>query len=101
MLIQCRECGGQVSSQAATCPQCGAPTGKGPAGTRTVEQTAKRWKGLTLIGGLLLAGGLVVLILDLMTSGAMGNLTPYAILAIIIGGGAYAIARVCAWWYHG
>lgn len=32
MLIQCKECGGQVSSLAKSCPHCGAPIRTAPAG---------------------------------------------------------------------
>jgi uncharacterized membrane protein YvbJ len=62
-LIQCKECKGQVSDQAETCPHCGVAINKivsantnisdivnsGPALTKVeIEQTNKKWKSMYL-----------------------------------------------------
>ena len=39
-LTYCRECGGEVSSEAVVCPHCGLENPSGPARTRTAEERA-------------------------------------------------------------
>jgi len=51
-LVYCRECGKQVSDQAPTCPNCGAPQRAAPiAGARPVKS-----RGAAIILALLLGG---------------------------------------------
>ena len=38
-LIQCSECGREVSDQASSCPGCGAPTGKSPIADTPPKET--------------------------------------------------------------
>jgi hypothetical protein len=60
-LIQCHECNGQVSDQAAACPHCGAPAGKGvqtaqastvtalPSSAQTKSKGSKWWLWILLV----------------------------------------------------
>lgn len=45
-LIQCKECGKEISSQAISCPFCGNPLNRKIV---TVQQTNKVWKLIKLI----------------------------------------------------
>lgn len=91
MMIECPECSSKVSSNAPACPRCG-----NPLKAQTVEQTSKKWKMLTLIGGILLVVGLPILIYS-----QAGMYSPYP-AAIVAGLGLtmYLVARFGAWWYH-
>lgn len=51
-LVDCRECGGQVSTRAKACPHCGDPRGRGGL-------WVKIWIGSTLLVGLLYIGLIV------------------------------------------
>lgn len=53
-IIQCHECSGQVSDQAATCPHCGAPVFKAPA--KAVPQHINPVAGILV--GLMVVGSL-------------------------------------------
>jgi len=88
-LIQCDECGGEVSDKAESCPDCGAPI----AGTVTTQQTSKSHKGREAVG-------VVVSILGVMLLAG----TDQTVLggSIFFGGAALYIAgRVGGWWEHG
>ena len=61
-LLECSECGRQVSSRAEQCPGCGYPIAAKPdivggRQIRTVEKTAKRFKGQILLATLMLIVG--------------------------------------------
>lgn len=58
-LIPCPECGREISTQAAACPQCGAPAA-------TVSPTEKRRRSPTAMGCLFAALSLVVVIILLL-----------------------------------
>lgn len=58
MVIDCRECGGKVSTEAAACPHCGAPTAQRPSDSGTKSKTRRRGIG----GSALRIVGLVILI---------------------------------------
>lgn len=60
-LITCHECGRQVSSEAAACPNCGAPPRIANVGTplATVQLTSKRLKLYLVIAAILFWGGIV------------------------------------------
>ena|SRR5579859_314889 len=56
-LIYCRECGKQISDQAATCPSCGAPvSARPPAAVTPVVVTAPKSRSLAILLALLLGG---------------------------------------------
>ncbi len=61
-LINCSECGKDVSDKAAACPNCGAPLGSAHTGQRRdnvpvrVVRAGWRWEA---IGAVLVIGGLI------------------------------------------
>jgi len=55
--IVCPTCGEQVADTALECPNCGTPTGVEPP-----ERRPRRWKYALVVGGVVLAAGIVVLI---------------------------------------
>jgi len=123
-LIDCPECGRQVSSLATACPDCAYPlqkkvsssSGAPPAPTddllrsalatdrrartapnsvQTIEQTAKSWKAAQLIGGLLL-----VVAIPWGVLGGERAIGPSLFLGVI-GLIVYLAARMGSWWHHG
>ena len=67
-MVQCPECGREVSDQAATCPNCGCPLGV------TSVAPAKREKAASLRGGAIigLVGGLsFIAVLAVLAIGTM------------------------------
>lgn len=104
MLIQCVECGREISDKAAACPGCGAPIASGtgakaeavavPSGdsVQTIEQTSKKWKGLQLAGSLAIALGIVF-----MFAGSMGLGAFLGFIGIL----AYIYGRAGGWWHNG
>ena len=101
-LIQCPDCGSQVSSSADTCIKCGYPIAGG--GTtqahggkvQTIEQTSKRYKLHQLLSVLLIIVGVVVI----FTGGSGGEAT-FGVLAIVVGLIWYITNRFATWWHHG
>jgi RNA polymerase subunit RPABC4/transcription elongation factor Spt4 len=93
-LVNCRECGKQLSDQAATCPSCGAPQHPAfeRAGVVTTQQTAKKYKVLQLVGVLVLLFGVIV---RAGTGEYWG--TAVAMLGLLL----FVAGRLGAWWRHG
>lgn len=62
-LIQCQDCGSQISDQADMCIKCGRPmrTSHGVAPVRTIEATGKDAKTTSLLGAILILVGLGLL----------------------------------------
>jgi hypothetical protein len=111
-LIQCPECGRQVSDRAAACPQCAHPlAATSPTvaprvfsvadekSVRTIEQTGKRYKKFMLVGILLAFGGCATLV----SGGKAGDqsASTIGILLLIAGFITFVGARFGAWWHHG
>ena len=91
-LMQCPDCGKQISEAAPACPHCGRP--RDQDGTPvTTQLTAKSLKAAQAIGAILIALSL----LGLMTNSNHA----YILLAFILGVALYIGARLAAWWYHG
>jgi len=99
-LINCSECGNQVSSLAANCPKCGNPIAARAdtiaAGTQvtTTQQTAKKFKRHMLIGGGICCLGVVLLV-------SKSDYSPLGVLVFIVGLAWYFVARSRAWWNNG
>jgi len=55
-LIECSECGQQVSSKAASCPGCGAPISEKSSNHVSVTRTGAKWE---MIGVALILVGLI------------------------------------------
>lgn len=110
-LIACRECGSQISDQAASCPHCGCPVKKGQAvaavGDRltTVQQTSKALKIDILWGyGLMFAGILMSILttvwLDVNGEAWSLGAMLYGIVVVLIGACWMIITRIRIWWHH-
>lgn len=97
-LIACNECGRQISNRATACPHCGALAST----PQVIEQTAKRWKLLQLIGAVICIASFIGIVL--LCGGA--NPDKYgAVLAVnyVLFGIGFLVAvvgRAGAWWYH-
>ena len=97
-LIDCEECGAQVSDKAAACIKCGAPlnstlTALGPAErVVTTQQTGKKYKGLQLLGAGMVCAGVVA-----CTAKEPGAASGLMLIGLIV----FLGARIGAWWNHG
>ncbi|NLG65678.1 MAG: hypothetical protein GX537_08755 [Actinobacteria bacterium] len=70
-----------------------------PRGVRTVEQTAKKWKGLQLIG----CFGLMASIVWAIVAGQSDSIEAIVgpLMAGVVSAAIYMYARIMAWWHHG
>ena len=95
-LIQCDECGNQVSDRAKSCPKCGAPVG-GEMVTLT-EQTSKKWKAIQVFGAVIILCSFMGCLV------AVGSEKPDAVampgLGVLLGFAVHSVGRFGAWWYH-
>lgn len=91
-LVNCPECGKSISDQAPRCPHCGY---QGTA--TTIEETAKKWKALQLVGGL----GLIPSVVFTMWAVQDVASTNIGIGAMTLCLGLYLYASLMAWWHHG
>jgi len=97
-LIACPECGGQVSTSAATCPACGYPIQ-----AVTIEATGKKWKSMQLAGGLIMAVGVFGIVGSCLASMHRSEPTaglPIAATVVALGLVLVAGGRLGAWWHH-
>ena len=104
-LINCPECGVQVSSCAESCPKCAYPIAGGGstqanAGKiQTVEQTSKQYKMQELLSGLLCCGSIIVIIMAIANS--QSGATAFGVLGLLVGMIWYISVRFTIWWHHG
>lgn len=106
-LINCPDCGNEVSDRAEACPNCARPIrdASTPAeGVQTIEDTGKRWKLMRVVGTLAFLGGFVVLLI-VAGSGSEGgepsNASIVLAISTVFGGMVlYLWARVGKWWHH-
>lgn len=106
-LINCPDCGGEVSDRADACPNCARPIrgADTPAeGVQTIEDTGKRWKLMRVVSVLAILGGIaVVVIVSSATSAGEDPNTAAVVLGsfTVLGGMAlYMWARIGKWWHH-
>ena len=99
-LIDCTECGKQVSSTAAACPGCGAPiteirhVAAAGAPVATTQTTSKKLKKELLYSGFAILVGVIWMLFG-------GESSTWAIL-LTVGGVIWAIrTKVRIWWHHG
>ena len=102
-LVDCSECGKQVSDKASSCPHCGNPMSeKAPTahvetragGAVTTETTGKAFKLWQAIG----AG---IFLLGLVSCAYVGQLSSGPIALMLIGSAIYIASGIGAWWKHG
>ncbi len=95
-LVQCPECAKQISDQAASCPNCGAPRSTvqvdATHGVVTTQATGKSQKGWQLVGVLAIIVGVIMISSE---QSAVGALITFAGLVAVV------TARLSAWWHHG
>jgi len=98
-LTKCKECGKEISTEAISCPSCGAPQ-KSPV---TIEATGKKWKKLTLASVMALLVGIFLIFMaagsgSSSSAGATAGIGVLLTLGGIVG---YLAARFGSWWHHG
>ena len=104
-MTTCQECKQPVSSRAESCPHCGCPLTAAPdvvsgRQVRTVERTAKRFKGHILVSTLLLLVGVFWIVGSCSTLGAE-HISPWAVLLVFVAAVWLFVAKLSAWWHHG
>ena len=106
-LINCPECGKQVSDAAAACPGCAYPLSQAtqqqpkpkqaPKETVvTTQRTSKKWKLMQLIGALLLIIGVISLIAGANSNEPSAAGMPMIVIGILL----FIVARAGSWWCH-
>lgn len=98
-LAKCPDCGKDVSDQASSCPNCGHPVK-----AVVIEQTAKKYKAMQLLGIFLIIIGIFSLFGSLGStsseSSGMFGFSGGSALLIFVGLICYIAARMQAWWHH-
>lgn len=100
-LITCPACDKNVSAQARSCPACGHPIAGRLAeasGVVTTQETAKRYKGMQLIGTAIICLGVVACVAAGQPGGASAPI--WAGLFFLVGSVVFALGRFLAWWNH-
>ena len=91
-LIECPDCGQQISSLAPACPHCGRPAEGQIIDLQdrviTIEQTSKKWKGMILAS----------IFGFIMSFWCTPKVAPVVMLASI---GLFIVSVVGKWWHHG
>jgi hypothetical protein len=94
-LIQCPECGTEISEKALTCPKCG-----NPVKPVLIEQTGKKWKLAKLISWLVFFGGVIFIIQGAGNGGFKNPNTGLGMTLAFIGFIALVVAKFGSWWNH-
>jgi len=106
-LINCPDCNQQVSTNAVSCPKCGAPVAKArefeAAGSplTTTQETSKKLKLHTVFSSVLVIIGFMVLVLSAGVNKSNGG-EPSVIPPIMVGVGVvwFIVTKVKIWWHH-
>ncbi|MGA7437651.1 MAG: hypothetical protein WBW32_05930, partial [Luteibacter sp.] len=96
-LVECPDCGREISDSAASCIGCGRPMHSMADGAVVVEQTAKKYKGW-MAASFLGAIGFIVLAIVVAMLGHK-PVVPVALAAACVA--SYLAAVIAAWWNHG
>lgn len=99
-LIECGECGKQVSDKAANCPGCGAPIGQdieakgsGVKNLATTQLTSKNLKAQTAIS-------VVLISLSVVWAVASEGRSAPPVLLFFLGFVWFIVTRIRIWWHH-
>lgn len=101
-LIDCPECGKQISDRAPACIHCGnpiaapAPPPPAPGPIITTQATSKPWKVIQAIGAAMMIIGMVSCIANAGSGSAAGSFSLF-----ILGGIITLVGRIGAWWTNG
>lgn len=104
-MINCPDCGTEVSDRAPTCPKCGGPVAvrheAAAAGAQlsTIQETSKKLKLQILISAVLFWGGLIVP----FALGGRSSSTAMefgSVLAMVLGFALYVGTKIRIWWHH-
>jgi hypothetical protein len=101
-LIKCPECNRDVSDKATVCPHCARPLARTPYRQRPVqviERTGKRWKGVRVLGWLLILAAAFLLSAEWAANDSRGVAAGFSVG--LAGVACLWISRAGAWWYHG
>ncbi len=98
-MIECPECGKEISDKAQSCIGCGAPVGEAPAEATpevpekvvTTQATGKMYKGAQAVGVVVILAGIVMMVKGYIDA---------AIGALIIGLCLFLFGGVGGWWEH-
>lgn len=117
-LVNCPECGKEISDHAAACPNCACPIAAQPAApppatpatprptieeVQTIRQTSKEHKRRQVIGYLVCFGSLVLILLSCVVNNynvSRGCFT-LGVLGLVTGLIIYFTAKVGDWWGRG
>lgn len=101
-ITECSDCGGQVSTQAASCPHCGAPvTGRAVSTPlTTVQQTSKPLKRDLALSSVLLVIGLFWTIVSCGASKEPKLPDRISVIVLVIAFVWHSITRFRIWWHH-
>ncbi|RFF30584.1 zinc-ribbon domain-containing protein [Wenzhouxiangella sediminis] len=100
-LIDCPECGHQVSDKASTCPSCGVGISEAKEAQSagepitTVQQTSKKFKQQALLAAVVIAAGIMIVFSN---GGSTSDAIGWTIT--LIGFGWLIVARINVWWHH-
>lgn len=101
-LIKCPECNRDVSDNATACPHCAYPLARTQHGQRPVqviEKTGRRWKGVRVLGWLLILVAAFVLFAEWAAHDSTGVAVGWWIG--VAGVACLWVGRAGGWWYHG
>ncbi len=95
-LVNCIECGKQISEYATSCPHCGysylTTFNEGPA--TTIQKTYKKWKAVRLVSWLIIVSGFLII-------GGGESFISTGFTIMFFGFLGLIIARLGAWWTTG
>jgi len=95
-LINCPDCGREVSSNAASCPHCAAPIcGQAKKNVVTIEKTSKPIKGAQAAGCLTVILGIIM-----MGIGSSKFFSGLGFLLFLAGFMTILVSIFARWWRH-
>ena len=106
-LINCPECNNQVSTNATSCPKCGAPiveaNSEKAAGARliTTQETSKKFKLQIIVSAVMFWGGLISIFSKAGNPDRVAvEGINYPVLFVSLGFVWYIVTKLRVWWHH-